>query len=511
MLTLFWGVLASRIFGLARDALIFTYLGVSEWSSAFVLAFTLPNLFRRLLGEGALTSALIPVFSGVFVANGKEAAFSVLNKVIARFLGIICVVTGIVVVALLAVKYIPGLPERWYLGAELAEILMPYMGMICLAAVVSALLNILDHFGSLGLSAVWLNVSMIASLYVGGKWFQHDPKRQVECLCVGVLVGGVLQLWIPAHQLWKRGWKWHFDGGRCEEMSHVVRLFLPGVLGAAVFQINLLCGRLIAFSMDATATSVLYLVNRFMELPLGLFVFAITTVVFPTLAVAIAKCSWGAVADHYRRGLLLVLGLTIPAGVGMAVLRNPIISLFFEWGKFGAQDVNACSPLFLIFAWALPFYAQTTFVTRGFHAMKDTVTPVKIAFKVFALNIFLSLAMYRLGVVGLSLANVFSTIFHGICLQRAISRRNEAFHFTGLWRPIGRMILAAILMGVVCQGILAIMQVEEAPSKWLLVRSLMSVIACGSVVYGLSLYLLQAPGKRKLLWAGIREIFIKKV
>ncbi len=167
----------SRVLGLVRDIMIFAALGTSIWNSAFILAFTLPNLFRRLLGEGALTSAVVPVFTDVLKHQGREVAFDFFNQVLLRVLAILLatVTAGIAILALL--NSLGLLTGRWMLGADLSVVLLPYMIFICLAAIVSAGLNVLGRFAAAALTPVLLNMSMIVAL--AGAWCLGSEGRQV--------------------------------------------------------------------------------------------------------------------------------------------------------------------------------------------------------------------------------------------------------------------------------------------------------------------------------------------
>lgn len=278
----------SRVLGLVRDILIFAALGASAWNDAFILAFTLPNLFRRLLGEGALTSAMVPIFSDVLHRAGRSEAFAFFNQVLLRLLTILSalVVGGMVLFGSLARCGL--LTDRWTLGAELAVLLLPYMIFICLAAIVSAGLNLLGRFAVAASTPMLLNLAMIGAL-VAGMWLSDDQARIVYWLCGGVILGGLLQLLLPAWDLARQGWRPRVEQRASTEMSELWRLFLPGLMGAAILQVNILVSRLLAYSLDESAVSVLYLASRLMELPLGIFTVAVATVFFS----AVGACGVG--------------------------------------------------------------------------------------------------------------------------------------------------------------------------------------------------------------------------
>ncbi|NCG09218.1 MAG: murein biosynthesis integral membrane protein MurJ, partial [Verrucomicrobia bacterium] len=260
--------IGSRVLGLVRDIFLFASLGAGVWSSAFVLAFTLPNLFRRVLGEGALTSAFIPVFSGSLERGGKAGAFDFFNRVFLRM----CLILAVLVLAgalLLKGLTVAGfLSGRWALSANLAVWLLPYSFFICLAALVTAALNVLGRFFVAASTPIFLNLCMIGSLLLGIQ-FAEDAGGIVAFLCGGVLFGGLLQLALPLLDLKRAGWRPQPMQANGEAMGELWQLLLPGLLGAAVLQVNILVSRLLAYGLNEGAAAVLYMSGRLMEVPLG--------------------------------------------------------------------------------------------------------------------------------------------------------------------------------------------------------------------------------------------------
>ena len=202
--------LLSRVLGLLRDVLLFSFLGTSPLNSAFLFAFTIPNLFRRLLGEGALTSALVPVLAVEFSDAGEAGGFILFNRVFCRVALVLAVLAAVGCAALAIAWRWEGLDGRWRLAAGLGVILLPYMFFVCLAALVGAGLNVLGRFAVPALAQVWLNLAMILSLGVFAAAFSSSAGETVAILCGGVLVGGGMQLIIPAVSLRKEGWRLHF-------------------------------------------------------------------------------------------------------------------------------------------------------------------------------------------------------------------------------------------------------------------------------------------------------------
>jgi putative peptidoglycan lipid II flippase len=409
---------ASRVLGLVRDILLFASLGTGLLNSAFILAFTLPNLFRRLLGEGALTSSSIPVLSASLDANGREDTFRLLNAILGRLGLALLVILLLCVPALALVGLVPGLEERWYAGAQLSQLLLPYMFFICTGALICGMLNVLGRFGLAAFNQVWLNLSMILAAVAGLCCLPDQGWGRVLLISAGVLFGGALQLLVPAAGLRRLGWRPRPHLQQHAELNKVLRLFLPGLLGAAIFQINILVSRFLAFSLDDTATGLLYLASRLVELPLGVFAIAVTTVVFPELSRLSAAGKTDAFAGTFTRGLGLILVITLPATVGLIVLAQPILAFLFQWGLFESRDVAAAAPVLMASALGLPFFAWSTLLTRAWYARQEMKTPVRLATLNLLLNLVLGIILMRfLGAVGLALSNALSSLVHCLALQ----------------------------------------------------------------------------------------------
>lgn len=445
--------MGSRVLGLVRDILIFAALGTSLWNSAFILAFTLPNLFRRLLGEGALTSAVVPIFTDVLKKQGREVAFRFFNQVLLRVSALLLatVTGGITILALL--NGLGVLTGRWQLGADLSLILLPYMIFICLAAVVSAGLNVMGRFAAAAFTPVLLNLAMIAAL-VAGLLLEGEERQIVYLLCGGVLVGGLLQLALPAWDLIRQGWRPKLAPEKSEFLQQVWGLFLPGLMGAAILQVNILVSRLLAFSLDDSSVSILYLASRLMELPLGVFTVAIVTVFFPLLASAVSDKDNIGFATSFNQGSRLILAISIPAGIGLLVLARPIIGLLFNWGSFSLDDVEATFPLLVIYAIGLPFYSLATFATRGLHARKDMVTPVRIAGFCLVINALAGYGFMQFaGAAGLAAANVLAAGVQAALLWRGLSVRVASIRIRRLAKPLLQIGSAAIVMALAVMAV----------------------------------------------------------
>lgn len=484
--------LTSRVLGLVRDSIIFSFLGTSPLNAAFLMAFTLPNLFRRLLGEGALTSALVPVLAETLETGGKPLAHTFLNAVLTRITLLLIALCILGIGALAALPLIPNLPERWYLAAVIGQWLMPYMPCVCLAAIFSAALNVHHRFAMAALAPICLNLAMASSLIICGNLWATTPWQMVAYLSGGVLVGGLFQLALPLFALRQIGWAPAIHFEKSPYLQELTQLFLPSVTGAAIFQINILVSRLLAFSLDDASISLLYLGGRLIELPLGMFTLAVVTVIFPQLARLAAKKEGEGIARVYGQGLRLVMAITVPATVGLIVLASPILRVLFEWGAFEAKDVALAIPVLSLCSLGIPLYSWATLSTRGFHAFKDTRSPVKIAILAFITNTLLSLIFMKLwGVCGLALAGILSVLLQATCLHIGFWKKTHHLKSLHLFRPLLQIALASTLMGLwvyLGQRGLHTLLGEDKLSDLII---LLALIPTGILLYGSTLWVIR--------------------
>jgi putative peptidoglycan lipid II flippase len=478
----------SRVLGLIRDALFFSSLGTGVLASAFLIAFTLPNLFRRLLGEGALSSAFIPLFTKARTID-MEDGFRLLNQTLSRMLLFFGGGIVVIVALLMLLQKSGSLGEKWDITLPLIALLLPYAVLICLAAIVTAALNVLHKFFIASLSPILLNVAMILTLALGVTKWGSASMSLVWALCIGVLVGGILQLLLPVAQLLRCGWKPAFDWSHSQELARMRTLFLTATGGAAILQINLLVSRLIAYQHSDEAVSQLYLASRLTELPLGVFAVAIYTVLFPLLSRHAASGDRAAFTETHHQGILLTLGITLPAAAGLALLAHPIIALLFQRGAFNAADVDACAPVLAIYAFSIPVFSLVALLTRVFHAQQDMATPVRIAALTLVVNIGLSIMlMIPFGVKGLASATLLSAMVQWIALLIGLHRHQwlQPTPLRSRISPTFRMILATTVMALCVYVTRTALPLAADPSLLLRVGHTGLLLAVGVGSYGLA-------------------------
>ncbi|MFZ5496042.1 MAG: murein biosynthesis integral membrane protein MurJ [Verrucomicrobiota bacterium] len=498
----------SRVLGLVREMATAAVFGTGPLNSAYVSAFTLPNLFRRLLGEGALTAAFVPTLAHELEARQRAGAFQLVSKVASW----LAVVTVAVVVAAVAVMLnadplvllaeelglSPEAGRRLLLGADLAVILFPYLVFVCLAAAFSAACQVFGRFTEPALSPVWLNVAILTALGLGAWWAWADAAR-MHLLCAGVLLGGFLQMAVPAAVLWREGWRPAFDLRTDDRLREIAGLMAPTVVSSAVYLINIAMSRLLGLSLNDHATAVLNLATRVMELPIGVFTIAVATVVFPLIARHAARSDWAALTADYHQGLRLVLMINVPAAAGLALLSEPITRLLFQRGAFQASDTGLMTPVLAVYALGLPFVSYTSLALRGFYSLKDTRTPVRAAVLSFAVNLVLSLVLMRpLSTLGLAVAGNVAVVAQAFYLQVHLGRKREGFGLAPLWRNLGKIVVAAALMsGVVWLGARGV-AAAGLPGLWPDLVVVAGVIPASAAFYGGLLWLMKIEGRDEL-------------
>jgi len=450
--------MASRVLGLVRESLTAAVFGVSALASAYSTAFQLPNLFRRLLAEGGMTAAFVPTLNDEMHKRQREGAFTLVNQV-ASWLFVVSLTLVLLAMGFLSqARWVAWVGrvfhndeatiERWLLAAKLSVILFPYLVFVCLAAAFSSALQTLNRFLEPALSPIWLNLSMISFLLAGARWASGGEMGRMYWFCGGILLGGFLQMAVPAWALTREGWRPAFDLTWSEPVKMVVRLMGPTVLGSSVYLINMVVQRFIGLSLNDAAVSVLNYASRLMELPIGVFAVAVSTVVFPLISRYGAQGDFKNMGAAYRKGMRLILVINIPAAVGMAVLAEPIIRLIFQHGHFHAEGTRIMTPVLGVFAAGLPFFSFVNLVLRAFYAHKDTTTPVRAAVLSFFVNIVLSVVlMHWYSTVGLAIASNLAIVIQACYLQVKLTQKGEQFSLRHLGLDLGKILVASAAMG----------------------------------------------------------------
>ena len=451
----------SRLLGLARDILVASVFGTSLAWSAFALAFAIPNMFRRLFAEGALAGAFVPVFTEQLKTGGREPALR-LARTVATAVGL--VLLGIIVVAWLVFGVLDLLvhTEKVNLVARLGSIVIPYVFFICLAGFGMAVLNSFNHFAVPALSPALLNVVMICALLFAVPLFGTVPSTQIFGLALAVIVGGVVQLGVQVPVLGRFGFRFRprLDL-KSPQFRRVLALFLPGLVGLAVVQINVVVDYLLGYIVSDHATSDLYYANRLVQLPLGIFGIAIATAALPTLSKLRAAGRMDAFKTTLSYSLRQTLAIAVPAAVGLIVLRGPVVRVIYEHGAFHAEATRIVSAVLMFYAFGLFAYATTHILVPAFLAMQDPKTPMRISLVTTGLNLALNLILgvaLRMEARGFALATAISATCNLGLLATILRRRLGPIEGRGMLWSIGRIVLASAGMGGVVYGVRALLE-----------------------------------------------------
>jgi len=490
----------SRVLGLVRDTLSAAIFGASLLNTAFLSAFRLPNLFRRLLGEGALTAAFLPNLQEELHEKGRPGAFALLNQVASWLL----VVTGALAALLMIVfsqsRRLPGHDEIWYVLADLTVILAPYVVFVCLAAAFSATLQVFQRFLEPALSPIWLNLAMIATLGGAGLHFASTPLGEIHWLCAGVLVGGFLQMAVPAAALfWREGWRPRFDLGLSPRLREIALLMTPGLWGTAIYQVNTYASSLLAVSINDSAGTWMFYANRLMELPIGVFAIAVSTVIYPLLSRHAVERNFTALAEDFRKGVRLILIINVPAAVGLALLSEPIVRLLFERHQFTAVDTQATAQLLALYVLGLPFFSVVSLTVRAFYSVKNTKAPVRVATIAFLVNLGLSLLLMRwLGAAGLVIASTVAIMAQTLLLHRALAGALPGMSFAPLLPDMAKILAATVAMGAVVWGGAQLVGRFSLPGKLGDLAVVIGLIPAACAVYGTLLWSMKIEGREDL-------------
>jgi putative peptidoglycan lipid II flippase len=420
--------LASRVLGFVRDLVVALSFGAGPVTDAFFVAFRLPNLLRRLLAEGALSSAFIPVFTEYLATRPRAESLRMLRAVSGAVLVVLAGVTvlGVLGAPVLVRVMAPGFDAAGVgaLTVRLTRLMFPYLFFVGLAALAMGILNAHRHFLTPALAPVMLSLAIIGAVLL----VAPRLAEPVIGLAIGVLIGGAGQLGLQLPSLQRHGMLVRPAlEPRHPAVDRIVRLMGPVAIGQSAAQLNLLVDTVIASFLVGGSVSYLYYADRLMEFPLGVFGIAIATAALPTLSEQAARRELGAFRETFWFALRLSTFVMLPASVGLLVLREPMVRTLYQRGEFGPTETAGT-------AWALGFYALglagfagVKIGAQAFYALGDTRTPVRVAMGAMALNSLLAVLLARpLAHGGLALATSCSGVTNALALAWLLRRRLAA-------------------------------------------------------------------------------------
>lgn len=465
--------LVSRITGLARDAGMAALFGNGAIMDAFTVAFRIPNLARRLFGEGALTAAFLPALVRETEQNGQASAWrlaSALFAILALLLTAVVVFGEVVLGGLYAVA--PTDDSRLLIG--LAATMLPYLLVICLAAQVSAVMHSLNHFIWPAFVPVLLNLVWIAGIFFIAPLFE-TPVEQIYAIAAVVVVGGIMQFLVPLPALVRLGFRFDRSWFRKSNpqrdqtirgVRSIGRTMLPVLLGLSVTQFNSVLDSLIAWGysgsesaadgdalLESGTAAALYFGQRMYQFPLGILGVALGTVLFPLLSRHAQRERMDLLRDDLAMGLRLVIVIGVPASVGLCLLAEPLTDVLFRRGRFDAQDAKQTSAMIVGYGCAVWAYCALLILHRAYYAVDDQKTPLNIGLLAMLLNLILNLTLIRvIGGIGLALGTALTCSIQSVVALAVLQRKIGRIDLRGCGRTL---LLTAVASGVMSLACLA--------------------------------------------------------
>jgi len=483
--------LLSRVFGYIRDQRLTLLLGTSVSADAFLLAFRIPSIMRRLVGEGSMNAAFIPVFSDYMGNRTREEMWRLANRVFWTMALLLAVLTilGLVFSSAVIYAFSPrGTGDLHLLGTELNRILFPAVFFVGMGAVAIAILKGFQIFGVPAASPILVNAAFILfSMSFVWHRFGHPAKA----LAVGVVVGAVLQFMMMLPQLVRKGMRFDFGFSLQDPgVRRVARLMLPAFFGAGILHINVLVGTLFATDrrMPIGSLTSLYIGDRIMQLVLGAYAIAVATAILPGMSRQAAAGDIPGLKTTLGFSTRIVSFITIPAAVGLIVMRKPIVQVLFEHGRFGAESVTLTSRALLYYSLGLPAFAAAKLIVPAFYSTQDTKTPMQVAavalvanilFNVLFLAFFFRIFQNGIPAVAAVLASYLSFGMLFVILRNRIGALGEK----EIMRSMAKAAIAAVVMGVACVAGLRISHFEAIERFFPRLAVFLALLGGGTAVY----------------------------
>ena len=474
----------SRITGFVRDMVLADFLGAGMASDAFFVSFKLPNLFRSLFAEGAFTSAFVPIFSQKLVSEGKKKSLFFASQAISIlffFLFVFVLLFEIFmpyVVRVLAPGF-AGDVGKLELAASLCRITFPFLLFISIVSFQAGILNSFEKFAAPAMAPIILNLTMILSAFV----FVPFVKAPVYGFACAITVAGVLEILWLRHALRKidvriKPYVHLHKIIKKDEIKTLFKRIAPGVVGAGIYQINMVVDTILVSLVGTGAISWLYYANRLQQLPLGVVGAAIGVALLPILSKQLKAQNLAESRQTQDKAVEYAALLSVPAAVLMIVLAHPMINILFEHGKFGANDTMKTAYALIAYAVGLPCYVFVKALMPNFFARGDTVTPVKFSAVVFGVNfVFNLILMVPFGHVGIAISTTIAAFVSLLQYVYGLKKRGFWSFSKALAIKVLKIIFASILMGA---ALLAVQKgINTITGNWLELGFLLKLCILG--------------------------------
>lgn len=449
--------LISRVLGLLRDVCVAYFFGAGVATDAFFVAFRIPNLFRRLFGEGGLSASFIPVYSDSLIKKKQEDSQDLLMTVFSvlffalLFLSIIGVLFSFIFVAITAPGFL-NKPFELHLTVFLTRLMFPYIFLIGLTAFFAGILNVHNSYAPGAMYPIILNIALIAAAI----FLRPLLSNGIYALPIGVMLGGILQVLSQLYYIKRKkikiGLRFNFKN---RDVKAVFKLLTPSILGMAVIQLNLLFDTLLASFLPHGSISYLYYGDRLYQFPLGIFAIAMQTAIFPALSASFSREDTKELGGAFNFATSFMFFIIVPSSIGLILLRSDLVKLIYMHGIFNLNDARETASVLLFFVVGLWASALLKTVIPVFYSMKDTKTPVNAAVFSLILNIALAIIlMQSMGVDGLALASSISLIFNYLFLLRKLYLKKGIRLEAGFLKSFAKSIIASIVMGIFVESVI---------------------------------------------------------
>lgn len=468
----------SRILGLIRDSVMAARFGNGPLLDAFTVAFRLPNLARALLGEGALATAFLPAYLTERETLGPQAARRLAAAVWIVLTAGLCLLVCLAEFALLAWGMLATLSPELDLLRRLLIWLTPYLALICTSAQLAAILNAEQKFLIAALTPAALNVCWLIGLWWLPLW--SNPEDQLFVMCAAVLAGGAVQVLIPALALRTLGFRWE---PTWPAALPIVRRILwhmaPIIGGLMITQINSLADSLIAWSFAASpddasgrlplssgTASALYFGQRLYQFPLGVFGVALGTVLYPRLALHAQSRNYAALGDDLTLGCRYVLAIGLPASVGLMLLSHPLAAACFQYGAFTADDARTTAAMIAAYGSGVWAYCGLLILQRGFYALGDRQTPLRLGMLSVVANLICSLTLiWWWGGVALAATTSLVSMLQTLLALELLRRKLQHWSLHPLTSTLALATLCSLAMGAAGGGTLLLLDAAARPQS----------------------------------------------
>lgn len=493
--------LLSRVLGLVRDVVSANRYGTSwQWDS-FIYAFMLPNFFRRLVGEGGLSSAFIPVYSEIQHQKGDQEAFYFTNIVGSIIAGSLAVIVGVIGILLTIALQFDFLPPRIVLTVDLLRYFFPYLWFMSIFALGMSILNCNKKFFAPSIGPVVLDIFWIVGVVWVAPKMGSVPENQLRALAWVVLLSGLAQVLMLIPPVLKTGmrfqWAWK---PKYEGFQKTINLILPAILGFTIVQVNMLVDMTIGMMAGPGANSALWYGARIMQFPLGMFTIAMGTALLPTLSQQIAAKHYESASKTLSFVLRSVCLIILPCMFGLIILREPVVKMLFERGEFDAVSTARTASVLMYYCVGLWFFSGEKIMAAAFYASQDTRTPVKLGIISMIINIVLNLILMQfMKESGLALATSIASMVEFVLMVYLYHKKVFKFPFGEVLHSFVRILGASIAMGVVAAGSYHLLRnhVFTASDFHHLALAVFSSITAGAAAYLIFCFIFRVPEIRE--------------